>query len=159
MIRKIVLTFLLFIFAAPVFAEKIPVKIAPIQIISTHHDEVEVGDKIEFEVVNDVYKNEDLLLKKGTIVTGIIDFVHPNGWFGDSANVKLLNFSATDINKKKIEISYPLNINGSRFIKLDNKFYWTRFIANNISWLGVFIRGSEILVEPDTKIYNIFIER
>lgn len=155
MIKKIIFTCLLFIFAMPVFAEKIPVKITPMQIISTHHDEVEVGDKIEFEVVKDVYKNEKLFIKKGTTVIGIIDFIHPNGWFGDAANVKLLNFSTADVNDKKVEITYPLNIKGG-IIRSENKQYWIRYFLN---WMGFIIRGAEIFVEPDTKIYNIFIEK
>ena len=158
MIRKLFYIFLLFIVAMPVFAEKIPVKVAPVQIISTHHDELEVGDKLEFEVVKDVYKDEKLFIKKGTNLIGVVDFVHPNGWFGDGANIKLLNFSTTDVNNKNIEISYPLNIKGG-MVRSETKQYWIRNIATTFTWLGVLIRGSEIFVEPDTKIYNIFIEQ
>lgn len=155
MIKKMVFISLLFVFTMPAFAEKIPVKITPIQVISTHHDELEVGDKIEFEIVNDVYKDNKLLLKKGSAITGIVDFVHPNGWFGDEANVKLINFSTADANDKKVEISYPVNIKGG-IVRSETKQYWIRYFFN---YLGFIIRGAEISVEPDTKIYNIFIEQ
>lgn len=158
MIKKLVFTFLLFVFALPAFAEKIPVKIAPVQIISTRHDEVEVGDKIEFEVVNDVYKDNKLFIKKGSTVTGMVDFLHPNGWFGDAANIKLINFTTSDIDNKKIEASYPVNIKGG-IVRSENKQSWIRAFAIGISPLLVLIRGSEIFVEPDTKVYNLFIEQ
>lgn len=155
MIKKMFIISLLFIFAMPAFAEKIPVKIAPTQIISTKHDEIEVGDKIEFEVVNDVYKDNKLFIKKGSAITSIVDFVHPNGWFGDAANIKLINFSTTDVTDKKVEISYPANIKGG-IIRSETKQYWIKYFLN---YLGFIIRGAEISVEPDTKIYNIFIEQ
>ncbi len=89
MIKKVIFMFLLFVFAVPAYAEKIPVKIAPVQIISTNHDEIEVGDKITFEVVNDVYKDNKLFIKKGSTVKGTIDFVHPNV---GSATLPILNY-------------------------------------------------------------------
>lgn len=158
MIKKIIFTFLLFVFALPVFAQKIPVKITPIQIISTNHDEIEVGDKITFEVVNDVYKDNKLFIKKGSTIKGVVDFVHPNGWFGDAANIKLLNFSTADVNDKKVEISYPVNIKGG-IVRSETKQYWINYASITVSALGVLIRGSEIFVEPDTKVFNIFIEQ
>lgn len=154
MIKKILFTFLLFVFAVPAFAEKIPVKIAPTQIISTHHDELEVGDKIEFEVVKDVYKDEKIFIKKDTKITSSVDFIHPNGWFGDEANIKLIDFYTVDANDKKVEISYPLKIKGG-IVRSETKQYWIKYFLN---YLGFIIRGAEISVEPDTKIYNIFIE-
>lgn len=156
MIKKIAFIFLLFTFAIPAFAEKIPVKIAPTQIISTNHDEIEVGDKITFEVVNDVYKENKLFIKKGSTVQGTIDFVHPNGWFGDAANIKLINFSTADVNDKKVDISSPVNIKGG-IVRSETKQYWINYAVITVSSLGVLIRGSEIFIEPDTKVYNLFI--
>ncbi len=158
MIKRLAFVLLLFAFATPAFAEKIPVKITPIQIISTSHDEIEVGDKLVFEVVNDVYKDNKLFIKKGSTIRGVVDFVHPNGWFGDAANVKLLNFYTVDANDKKVEISYPVNVKGG-IIRSENKQSWIRAFAIVINPLLVLIRGSEIFVEPDTKIYNVFIEQ
>jgi len=163
----------------PAFAEKIPVKIEPAQVISTHHDEVEVGDWINFEVVNDVYVDDNLYIKKGTKISGVVDFFHPNGWGGDSADIVFKKFYTTDVNHKKITIFYPLEIDGKTEMansirSVTNKgatsvaprviFRWFHFLKPPIinwqylSYLGFVVRGSEISVEPDTTIYNIFIE-
>lgn len=166
--RKIFLSILICsCFALPSFAEKIPVKIEPIQIISTNYDEIEIGDYINFEITKDIYIYDDLYIRKGTTIKGLVDFVHPNGWGGDSANIVFKTFYTTDINGKKVTISYPLEIDGKT--EMANT---TRSVGNNVIvnfatnfihpvcvYLGFIVRGAEISVEPDTTIYNIFIEK
>lgn len=146
----------------PVFAEKIPIKITPIQVISTHHDETEIGDWIDFEVVDDVYVDDVLVFKKGTKVIGIVDFVHPNGWLGDAAEVNFKKFVTVDSKHKKVEISSPVLLNGNVLVKDQPKQY-TIGVLNNIANLIVgpvfiFVRGSEIYLEPDTKTFALFTE-
>lgn len=148
----------------PVFAEKIPVKITPIQIISTHHDETEIGDWINFEIIEDVYFDDNIYLKKGTKVIGVVDYVHNNGWLGDAAEVTFKKFVTADVNHKRVEIDYPVLLNGNILLKDQSKQYAIRVldnIANMIDFIPIFalVRGSEIQLEPDTKTFSIFIER
>lgn len=152
MIKKLTYILILLIFASTAsFAEKIPVKIAPTKMISTHHDEIELGDNIPFEIVNDVYIDDKIYLKKGTIVLGTVDFVHPNGWAGDNAEIWFKSFSVKQPNCKNFDIDYSLKIKGNseraNNIKQALAYYVIRLV-----------RGSEIFIEPDSKIYNIFIE-
>lgn len=146
--------FICILFAMPAFAEKIPVKITPIQQISTNDDnnQIVVGDWIKFQVVNDVYLNNKLFIQKYSAVTGVVDFVHQNGWAGDSAEVWFSTFYLTGINGKSFSVSYPLKIKGiceeHNAIKQAFAYYILRLV-----------RGAEIFIEPDTKIYNIFIEQ
>ena len=137
------------IFAIPAFAEKIPVKIAPSEVISTEHDEVEVGDWIEFAIVKDIYLGNEVYLPKDTTILGLVDFVHPNGWGGDCAEIKFSTFKTIDVNNEKITINYPLKISGTGSTSNDIKQY--------CSVLLKLLRGSEIFIEPDTKAFNIFI--
>lgn len=150
--KKIVLFLIIFLSVQQtVFAQKIPVRITPSQIISTKADEVEIGDWLNFVVVSDVYLNNKIYIKKGTPIIGFVDFVHPNGWAGDNAEIKFKTFKTTDINKNLITINYPLNLDGNTLKANDTKQY--------LSWvLTIVIRGSEIYIEPDTKVFNIFIE-
>jgi len=153
MIKKVLLlAVLIYSTIIPAFASRIPVKITPTQIISTNKDEIEVGDWIQFVVVNDVKINGELYLKRDTQMTGVVDFIHPNGWFGDSAQVTLKTFYATDSNNKKITINSPLIIDGTLKEINDYKDF-TKAIGACLS------RGQEIFVEPDTKTYNIFMEQ
>ena len=136
----------------PAEAKKIPVRIAPTQIISTNHNEIEVGDWICFEIVNDVYDDNQLYIKKGTKVIGIVDFLHPNGWLGDAADIKFNKFMTVNSSGKKIEIYSPLNLNGNILLKNESKQLLSYFLT-------ALIRGSEIFIEPDTKNFNIFINQ
>lgn len=135
-------------------AEKIPVKITPAQIISTHHDEIETGDYINFETAKDVYINNKLYIRKNTPVIAFVDFFHPNGWVGDSAEIKINSFETLDVNGKNVSINYPFVIDGNSLKVNDVKQYLVR-----IASILIFVRGSEIYIEPDTKVFNIFIER
>lgn len=171
--KKILPVLVLFFFVIlPACAEKIPVRIAPLQAISTHQDDVETGDWIKFEVADDVYVNDAIYLKKNTEVTGIVDFVHPNGWGGDCAQIYFKKFYTRDVNDKKVEIIYPVNINGKsematafrdvpeRALNYVPRFlYLGHYVALGFRYVPFVVRGSEIFVEPDTKTYNVFIEQ
>lgn len=166
MFKKFLSVLILTIYSfLPAFAEKIPVKITPIQVISTHHDQLEVGDLIKFVTVNDVYTDDSLYIKKNTVVAGIVDFVHPNGWCGDSAEIVFKKFYTNDINNKKVCINSNLDLNGNSEMAnstgtiagLNIGCYLSEII--NIPHVFFVFRGPELRVEPDTKIYNIFIER
>lgn len=146
---------LLFGLCAPAFAEKIPVRIAPAQIISTHHDEVEVGDNLEFMTIEDVYKNGEIYIKKYQRVVGVVDFFYPNGWAGDSAIIKINKFYTTDVNNKKITVNYPIEINGRSARASDVRY---AFIEPSLFYWLFVIRGAEIYLDPDTKMFNLFIE-
>lgn len=152
--RKIFIIFLVLLttFFSKVYAEKIPVTISPLQLISTNHDEIETGDYISFVVVNDVYLHDKLYIKKGTIIEGFVDFCHPNGWAADSAEININSFETNDINDKKVVINYPFELKGNNLKDSCIKQRCSCFFTS-------LIRGSEIYIEPDTYVFNIFIER
>lgn len=72
-------------------SENTPIKIKPDQKISTCYDEIEVGDKIKFSTVKDVYKNGKLYIKKDTPIYGTVDYVSENGWSYDNAQIDFKN--------------------------------------------------------------------
>lgn len=153
MLKKMIFIFCLMTFCIPwAFAQEIPVKIAPEQVISTEHDEIEVGDTVSFEAVNDVYDNGKLYIKKHTSVIGVVAFLHNNGWANDKAEILFNKFYFKDSDNKKIEINYPLKIETSINASPSPVDVFKYYV------LGTF-RGSEIYIEPDTKVFNIFIER
>lgn len=140
---------LLSILAMPSYAEKIPVKIEPAQVISTHQDQIEVGDKIKFKIAKDVKLNNKIYLKAGTNIYAVVDFVHNNGWAGDSAEVKFNKFITQNINGEKIIIEYPISIKGCH--------EKANIIRTCLSDISILIRGAEIHIEPDSMYVNIFI--
>lgn len=153
--KNIISVFIIILITAmPTFAEKVPVAITPLQIISTNHDEIETGDKVDFQVIEDIYSNKNLYIPKYSLIVGTVDFVQPNGWGGDPAEIRFNSFETIDINKNKFVIPCNLCIKGT-----NDKANNSKQVFQYTSWLLMFIRGSEIFIEPDTKVYNIFIEK
>ena len=133
-------------------AELIPIKFTPNQIISTHHNEIEVGDWIRFKTINDVYVDDKLYIKKNTPIIGIVDYVHDNGIFIDNAEITIKKFITKDTNNQKVTIYQTLVLN--------RKDYITKTFGDKMTkYVGVAFRGSEIKIEPETTVYNIFLNR
>lgn len=137
-----------FVFAA----EKIPVSITPNQVISTNHDEVEVGDGIDFKVVKDVYRDDVLLIKKGAPVIAEVDYVCPNDWLGDSAYIQIKKFKILDSKNKWMDVSYPMNISGSG-CKNPN----SNILNESVKLVLSVVRGKEVSLTPNQQNFNIFI--
>ena len=136
--------------------EEAPLKIKPAQIISTCYDEIEVGDKIKFEVVKDFYKNGKLYIKKDTPVYGLVDYVSANGWNFDNAQIDFKQFRTKTITGDKLTIHNPLSINGYEILK-----YKSNRMAQMFNYCGLLFRGKEVEIIPnkDSNIeFNIFIK-
>lgn len=155
--KKILFTCLLILFAQAAFANNIPVKITPAQIISTHHDEIELGDYINFKIVKDVYVDNKLYLKKDTPITGFVEFFHENGWAGDSAEISFNKFRTRDVNGREVIINYPLKLVGNNLKANDIKQSLALNLTIFVQQILALIRGSEIKLEPESKIFNLFI--
>ena len=138
---KKILIFLL-ILGAPAFAESIPIKITPAQVISTCHDEIQIGDSIRFKTVND-----------NLPVIGIVDYVSPNGWIADNAQIDFKTFKMRDANGKIMTINSPVSINGFEILK-----YKGNRKAQFFNYAGVVLRGKEIEIIPekDEVVYTIW---
>lgn len=135
--------------------EDTAVKIKPAQNISTCNDDIEVGDKIKFETIKDVYKNGKLYIKKGTSIYGIVDYINDNGWSYDNAQIDFRYFKTKTASGNTITIESPVSINGFDILK----FKGNRF-AQFFNYCGVAFRGKEVEIKPkkDKIILNIWIK-
>lgn len=136
-------------------SENTPIKIKPAQKISTCYDEIEVGDKIKFSTVKDVYKNGKLYIKKDTPIYGTVDYVSENGWSYDNAQIDLKKFKTKTVDGKIINITSPLSINGFDIMK-----YKGKRIAQFFNYCGVVFRGKEVEIIPqkDNIEFNFWLK-
>jgi len=153
--KKFVILLALLSFGNIAFAEKYPVKITPAQIISTSFDEIETGDTVKFTVANDVFKNGNLFITKGTPAKGKVDYIDENGWAADHAEILIKNFKTTDINGNVVSLSSSVTINGFEELKNQNpkiRRFW--------NYLSAPVRGKEIDINPETdnSVYNLWLE-
>ncbi len=148
----IIILLLLTVSIQAVYAEKIPIKITAAQEISTHKNEVEIGDWIKFKTVNDVYYNDNIFIKKDTPVTGIVDNIHENGIIADNAEITFKKFLLRNADDKLITINYTLVLsrNNSKCYTLSDKI---------AKYAGFILKGNEIRVKPNTTTYNLFFDK
>jgi len=137
--KILILTILLIFTNLATYAEKIPVKIVPDQLISTCYDEIQVGDSVKFKAANDVYLNDKIYIKKDTPIVGIVSYVSENGWSFDNAQVDFETFKTRDVNNKIVVINSPVKINGFEILK-----YKGNRKAQFFNYAGVIFRGKEI---------------
>jgi len=136
--------------------EMVTMKITPDELISTQKDgNVELGDTLRFRAYKDVYVDDNLYIKKGTPVYAFVGYVHPNGWGGDSAEIKLERFKTKTANGKNITINKPLTITGN--MSFANHVRQT--ISAQLGMFFMFIRGAEINLQPDNHVFNVMFEQ
>lgn len=136
-------------------SETTPAKIKPAQHITTCYDEIEVGDKIKFTVIKDIYKNGELYIRKDTPIYGIVDYISDNGWSYDNAQIDIKYFKTRTVDGDMLNIESPISINGFEILKYKGK----RF-AQFFNYCGIALRGKEIEIIPekDNVQFNIWIK-
>lgn len=132
---------------------KIPIKISPLEPISTAFDETEVGDRIPFIIVEDVYKDGEIFIKKGMTIYGTVDFVKENGWLGDNAEVEFKTFRVRNTSGKLTTFNSELLLTGFNTLKWFNPG-WKRFF----NYCSLIFRGNEVDINPNTSepVFNIW---
>lgn len=148
-------TKLVVFFSDYINSEDTPVKIKPAQHITTCYDEIEIGDKIKFTTVKDVYKNGKLYIKKDTPILGVVDYVNDNGWSYDNAQIDIKYFKTKTADGNMITIESPVSINGFEILK-----YKGNRPAQFFNYCGIAFRGKEVEIKPEKdKIeFNIWIK-
>lgn len=147
--KKIVFVVFMYLFMAMnVFAadNKVAIKIMPLEKISTANDEIEVGDKVPFKVIDDVYRNKRLFIKKDTTMYGTVDFVKENGWFGNNAQVGFKTFRVRNTAGKLTTFNSELSLDGFDTLKWFNP-KWKRFF----NYCSIVFRGNEVDINPKTS--------
>ena len=83
--------------------EKIPIKLNILEPISTKKEDLYDGQIINFKVKEDVYYNNQLIVKKGTIATAEIETIIERGMNGLPATIILDNFKINNIPQEKLK--------------------------------------------------------
>lgn len=148
-------TKLIVFFEDYVKTEESSIKLKPAQDISTCNDEIEIGDKIKFITIKDVYKNGKLYIKKDTPVYGFVDYVNNNGWSYDNAQVDFKRFKTKTANGDTITLESPVSINGFEILK-----YKANRPAQFFNYCGAAFRGKEIDIkhQKDNVLFNIWVK-
>lgn len=83
----------------------IPIRLKIIDSIKSEQDIYE-GQVLKFKVMEDIWDQESLLLKQGTICTANVETIINNGMNGIPASIILGNFQIPNIDSNKLQSSY-----------------------------------------------------
>jgi len=147
MLKKSLLTLIcVFCSTQVAFSKEIPVKIKPMQKITTSNLLVKEGDSIDFVVSEDVLINSELRLKKGERVQGIITGLEDNDFVVKPAKLYIENFRTTTVSGKPIKLKGIIYKSGS-----EHRVFGEFLIFD-------LLRGGEVQIKPEKDEFTIYIE-
>lgn len=129
----------------PVFADT-SIVVAPKTKITTSNQNLKEGDYLDFVVNQNVFLNNKLLIKQGSIVEGMVTYLEPNTWGGDEAKLTIEQFVTRDIHNKRIKLVGNVYKEGNRH---------EGYLAFFRLWL---IRGGEVQIKPEKDRFNLFVK-
>lgn len=148
MLKNIIFVLIIFLCSPYVVAKEIPVKIKPITKITTANTNLQEGDNVNFEVVDDVLVNSHIYFKKGAEVVGEITSIEDNDYLYTPAKLYIEDFKARNTDGNMIKM------NGAIF-KAGNDHSWlTQFIPLPF----VYLRGGEVQIKPKEDIFILFLK-
>ena len=83
--------------------EKIPIKINITEPISTKNTDLYDGKEVKFKVKENVFLNNQLFIKQGTIATARVETIIERGMNGLPATIIIDNFKIDDIPQEKLK--------------------------------------------------------
>jgi hypothetical protein len=155
MIKKIFLILIIFLcFNNSAFSKEISVKVIPDSEISTSDGSLQEGDSINLIIVEDVYVNTKLYIKKGEPVVGIITSLVNNDFTCQNASIYAENFKAKNVDGKIVKLNGIVHKEGR------NHSYFTQYMPDNpmSTSLFFFIRGGEAKIVPQKDSFILYLD-
>jgi len=145
--KKIILTLLLLSIAVPsAWAKEVPVKIKPVQKITTSNFSLQEGDSLDFVISENVLINSKLQLKKGTQVQGIITELEDNDYIIKPAKLYIENFRTTTEN------GMPVKLKGIIYKSGNEHQVFGEFLIFDL------LRGGEVQIKPEKDEFTLYAE-
>lgn len=122
------------------------VQVTPKTKITTSNLNLKEGDNVDFVVMKDVFYKNELIIKKGSTVQGLVTFVEPNGFSGTEAKITIEQLAVRDLNNKRVKLI------GNIYKKGNSHENFSIFMD---IWL---IRGGEVQIRPQADTFNLFVK-
>lgn len=129
-----------------VSAKEVAVNIKPAQKITTSNLNLKEGDCLNFVVIDDVFVNSKLYLKKDQAVYADITSIEDNGFLVQPAKLYIENFRTTDINNQ------PVKLNGIVYKTGNDHHLLTDFFVFDC------LRGGEVHINPEKNKFTVYTE-
>lgn len=147
MLKKILLTLLVFSLSQTVWANEVLVEVKPQTKISTSNSKLQEGDAIKFVVANDVFVNSALYIKKSEVVEGVITSIDRSDFLYKPASIYAENFVTRGVSGKTIKL------NGIVYKKGNDYWMITQFIPIPLFLL----RGGNVNINPKKDSFTLYV--
>lgn len=135
-------------FSQSVFAKDIPITIRPINKISTSNIYLKLGDRVEFELLGDFYRNGKIYIPKTNKITGTIVEIEQNDFGYKEAQITINQFRTVDV--------------AGNFVKLEGSIFKSGKSYSGMQFFGDtifhFFRGGEVQIKPKKDTFILFLK-
>ena len=126
--------------------EKIPIKLNIVEPISTKNSDLYDGQIVQFKVKENVFYNNQLFIKKGTIVTAEIETIVERGMNGLPATIIIDDFKINDIPQEKLKCTIIHKGQNRAYYVFPIKWILTPTIVGG--YLANFLLGGHANIKP-----------
>ncbi len=124
-------------------AEIVRIFVSAVNLITTK-DGLKLGQKVNFKVSKDIYKNEVIFIKKDTSVEAFIELISAAGRCGDPDEIEIGRFSTKDINGNIINLTGTIRKQGA------DRGIWVRPLYNTgYGAIFYFVKGGKTRIKPE----------
>lgn len=130
----------------------VKIKISSTDIITTKNS-LKVGDKLNLKITEDIYRDNEVFIKKDTPVTAYIELISESDWFGDPDEIEIGRLLTQDIKGNPIEIEGVIRKQGANRGKWVKPLYYIGSCApfGAPLMLTYFIKGGKTKIKPKDK--------
>jgi hypothetical protein len=117
----------------------------------TTKEDLNVGDKVSFQVKGDVLRDGDVFIKDGTLITGSIELISKAAYYGDPDEIEIANLTTKDAKGNLIELEGVIRKQGA------DRGKWVRPLYNagvSVPVYGAplmafyFVKGGKVKLTP-----------
>lgn len=120
---------------------------------------LDVGDKVNFKVLNNVIKNGELFIAKDTKVDAIVGNITPSSKAGAPAELTVERFITTDINGNKVELTGNIIKKGANLTPLVYLLAYGGYpFSFGLSILALYIPGGQAVIGTQQK-FTLYIDQ
>lgn len=148
--KLILFCFILLTSQQMLWAKEFPVKIKPVQKITTSNVDLREGNSLDFVVSEDVLINSNIYLPKGQKVNGTVTSIEENNFLVQPAKLYAENFRTTSINNKQVKLKGLVYKSGN-----EHQFFGEFVLAQIVQ---MFIRGGEVQIKPKKDEFTLYVE-
>jgi len=124
------------------------------KVIDLKKEPVKLNQRLDFRVVEDVYRGGEIFIKKDTPVNAVVELVSKSDRFGDPQELELGRFSIKDVKGAVIELDGCIRKEGANRGKWAKPLYYAGLSASVFGTpllLCYFVKGGKVKISPAQK--------